>query len=79
MNAVEEPGPFFHPLLATLTTGAARLLLGIAEHLAEVEGIGWAFCDTDSLAFARPAGMADAELYRACRAGAAVVRTAEPL
>jgi hypothetical protein len=60
MNAVEEPGPFFHPLLATLTTGAARLLLGIAEHLATVEGIGWAFCDTDSLALARPTAMSDA-------------------
>ena len=61
MNAVEEPGPFFHPLLATLTTGAARLLLAIAENLAEAEGIGWAFCDTDSLALARPTGMVDAE------------------
>ena len=35
--------------------------LGIAEHLAEAEGIGWAFCDTDSFALARPAGMTDAE------------------
>jgi hypothetical protein len=61
MSAVEEPGPFFHPLLATLTTGAARLLLAVAEHLAEAEGIGWAFCDTDSLALARPQGVADAE------------------
>lgn len=61
MSAMEEPGPFFHPLLATLTTGAARLLLAVAEHLAEAEGIGWAFCDTDSLALARPQGVADAE------------------
>ena len=28
---VEEPGRYFHPLLATLITGAARLMLGIAE------------------------------------------------
>ena len=61
MRAIEEPGPFFHPLLGTLTTGAARLMLGIAEHLASCEGIGWAFCDTDSFALARPKGMGDAE------------------
>lgn len=60
-SAIEEPGPFFHPLLATLTTGAARLLLAITEHLAEAAGIDWAFCDTDSMALARPQGMADAE------------------
>jgi hypothetical protein len=61
MSAIEEPGQFFHPLLATLTTAAARLLLAITEHLAEAEGIGWAFCDTDSVALARPQGMADSE------------------
>jgi len=61
MSAVEAPGPFFHPLLATLTTGAARLLLAITERLAEAQGIGWAFCDTDSVALARPDGMTDAE------------------
>ena len=35
--------------------------LGIAEHLADGEGIGWAFCDTDSFALARPEGMSDAD------------------
>ena len=33
MNKVEEPGEFFHPLLGTLITGAARLMLAIAERL----------------------------------------------
>jgi hypothetical protein len=36
---IEEPGRYFHPLLATLTTGAARLMLAIVEALAEQEGL----------------------------------------
>jgi DNA polymerase type B, organellar and viral/DNA polymerase family B len=54
---VEEPGKYSHPLLATLITGAARLMLGIAEKLAVDVGIDWAFCDTDSMALARPEDM----------------------
>ena len=61
MRTVEEPGPYFHPLLATLTTAGARLMLAIAEHLAACEGIGWAFCDTDSFALARPKDVSDTE------------------
>jgi hypothetical protein len=53
----ERPGMYFHPLLATLITGAARLKLTLAELLAQGEGIDWAFCDTDSLALAKPADM----------------------
>ena len=60
-KSVEEAGTEFHPLLATLITGAARLMLGTAEKLALDSGIGWALCDTDSLALARPEGMADSE------------------
>ena len=60
-KSIEEPGTHFHPLLATLITGAARLMLATAERLAEDNGIGWALCDTDSLALARPDGMADEE------------------
>lgn len=63
----EEPGAFFHPLLATLITGAARLMLAIAERLAVDEGITWAFCDTDSMAIARPEGMDDGKFL--ARAG----------
>ena len=58
-KAIEEPGSFFHPLLATLITGAARLMLAIAERLVIDEGLDWAFCDTDSLAIARPEGMTE--------------------
>ncbi len=64
---VEEPGRYFYPLLATLITGAARLMLALAERLATDEGIGWAFCDTDSMALARPDGMADAEFLERAR------------
>jgi predicted transcriptional regulator len=58
---VEKPGKYFHPLLATLITGAARLMLAMAERLATDSEIGWAFCDTDSMALARPEGMKQAE------------------
>ena len=39
-------------LLATLITGAARLMLALTERLAFEHGLNWAFCDTDSMAFA---------------------------
>lgn len=48
----EEPGRYFHPLLGTLITGAARLMLALAERQVIDQGINWAFCDTDSLAVA---------------------------
>ena len=50
----ERPGSYFHPLLATLITGAARLMLALAERRASDEGLDWVFCDTDSIAMARP-------------------------
>jgi hypothetical protein len=52
----ENPGDFFHPLLGTLITGAARLMLAITERLLIDEGLDWVFCDTDSMAFAVPTG-----------------------
>jgi len=55
--AVEEPGRYFHPLLGTLITGAARLMLALSERVASDQGLGWVFCDTDSLAMAKPDGM----------------------
>jgi hypothetical protein len=61
--AIEEPGRYFHPLLATLITGAARLMLGTAERLAETQGLDWVFCDTDSIAMARPEGMSEVDFY----------------
>ena len=60
----EEPGPFLHPLVATLITGAARLMLGISESSASNAGLDWAFCDTDSMAFAKPDDMASSDFVR---------------
>ena len=48
----EVPGRYYHPLLATLITGAARLMMALTERLAIDHKLNWAFCDTDSMAFA---------------------------
>jgi hypothetical protein len=48
----ERPGAYFHPFLATLITGAARLMLALAEHQVVEQGLDWVFCDTDSIAIA---------------------------
>jgi hypothetical protein len=63
-NKVEEPGRYFHPLLATLITGAARLTLAIAETLCIEGGLDWAFCDTDSLAIAKPDGIGQLDFFK---------------
>lgn len=60
-KAVERPGEFFHPLLATLITGAARLMLALAECRIAAEGLEWVFCDTDSMAIAKPDGMSESD------------------
>ncbi len=65
-DKTEMPGTYFHPLLATLITGAARLMLAIAERLATDAGLDWAFCDTDSMAFAKPVAMAEGEFSERC-------------
>ncbi len=66
LASVEEPGRFFHPLLATLTTAGARLMLALAESLATSEGLSWAFCDTDSMALACPPGVTGPEFRERC-------------
>jgi hypothetical protein len=48
----EKPGRYFHPLLGTLITGAARLMLALAEHQVNEQKLDWASCDTDSIAIA---------------------------
>lgn len=53
-DKTEMPGTYFHPLLATLITGAARLMLAVTERLIGDRGLDWAFCDTDSMAIAKP-------------------------
>ena len=60
-KALEQPGKFFHPLLGVLITGAARLMLAMAERLTLDRGLKWVFCDTDSLAIAKPEGAARGE------------------
>lgn len=57
----ETPGPYFHPLLGAATTGAARLMLAITERLIVDAGLDWAFCDTDSMAIAKPDAIAERE------------------
>jgi hypothetical protein len=64
---IEEPGKFFHPLLATLITGAARLMLAIAESLCFEKDLDWAFCDTDSMAIAKPGEMGEADFFEQAR------------
>jgi hypothetical protein len=65
----EQTGEYFHPLVGVFTTSAARLMLAIAERRILDEGLDWAFCDTDSMAIAKPAEMPEAEfLERATRA-----------
>jgi hypothetical protein len=63
-NKKEGPGNYFHPLVGTLITGAARLMLAIAETLVKQHGLDWAFCDTDSMAIIKPALMSEAEFYK---------------
>jgi hypothetical protein len=53
----EKPGAYFHPLLGALITGAARLMLALAERQVLDQGLDWAFCDTDSMAIANVDGL----------------------
>lgn len=64
----ERPGRYFHPLLATFITGAARLMLAIAERRLVDEGLRWILCDTDSMMFGQPPGMQKEEFDRRAKA-----------
>jgi len=61
---IEETGRYYHPLLASLITGAARLMLACAERNTTNAGLDWAFCDTDSLSIANTAGLTEGEFIR---------------
>ena len=63
IDLMEEAGRFFHPLVGALITGGARLMLAIAECLCKARGLDWAFCDTDSMAIAKPSDMSGDEFY----------------
>jgi hypothetical protein len=72
----ERAGSYFHPLLATLITGAARLMLALAERKALEAGLDWCFCDTDSMALIKPEGMASDKFLKV---GKSVCDWFEPL
>jgi hypothetical protein len=63
-DKTEKPGEYFHPLLGSLITGAARLMLAITECQIAAQGLEWAFCDTDSMAIAKPDDMAGDEFQQ---------------
>jgi hypothetical protein len=48
-DRTEEPGRYFHPLIATLTSSGGRLLLATALSLVEDLGGSHVMCDTDGL------------------------------
>jgi hypothetical protein len=54
----ERPGAYTNPILATLVTGGARLMLALAECEVTKAGGTYAFCDTDSLAIVRASNAA---------------------
>lgn len=64
----EKPGSYFHPLLGTLITGAARLMLALTERAIIDARLDWAFCDTDSMAIAKPDCMGEAEFVDRAKA-----------
>jgi hypothetical protein len=49
VERVEDPGTWFHPLVATLVAAGGRLLLATAMRLVRDAGGTYAICDTDSL------------------------------
>ncbi len=59
----ETPGRYFAGPVGSLIPATGRLLLAIAQTLAAKEGrqIPYAFCDTDSLCFAKPAHLSREE------------------
>ena len=75
-SKLEDTGRYFHPLLGTLITGAARLMLALAERNTLDQGLDWAFCDTDSLAVANTGGLAGDDFMQRV---AAVRKWFEPL
>lgn len=46
----EKTGRYYNPLIATMITGAARLILTMMQKTTENLGGSFAFCDTDSMA-----------------------------
>ena len=58
---IEKQGSYFNPIMATLITGSARLILALAERIAESKGY-FAYCDTDSI-FVKPDSVRDIQEF----------------
>lgn len=58
---VEKQGSYFNPIMATVITGSARLILALAERIAESKGY-FAYCDTDSI-FVKPDSVNDIQEF----------------
>ena len=64
-NKIEKPGSFLSiPCMATLITGAARLMLGDHRKQGYQRWLDWAFCDTDSMAIRHAEGMESDDFMR---------------
>ncbi len=63
-KVVEKPGTYFAGPIGVLIPAGGRLLLALAQRLAADRGIEYALCDTDSLAFARPARMSRPDFHQ---------------
>jgi hypothetical protein len=50
VKKTEEFGGYFNPILATMLTSGARLMLAMVEEWLQQHGGYYAFCDTDSMA-----------------------------
>ena len=48
VKKIEDTGRYFNPIMASLITGSARLILAMAESIAVKDG-HFAYCDTDSV------------------------------
>jgi hypothetical protein len=59
----EKPGKYFNPLLASLITGGARLMISITQALIEKSGLDWAMCDTGSMAIANIDNIPNKEFF----------------
>lgn len=64
-ETVEEPGKFFNPVMGTLITGAARLMLALTERVGTDHALTWAFCDTDGIALTPETARTTEELVQA--------------
>ena len=63
-NGVETAGKYYAAPIGVNITAGARLLLAIAERLGRDNGLSYAMCDTDSMAYALPEGMDVKDFYR---------------